>query len=428
MKIILSGKPTIERNLKFSDMPKTILIGPFSQLLPISNIPLKGAIKDQELLVIENAGILVSDGKISDIGKFDDLKSDHIEIEKIEENTVCIPGFVDAHTHICFAGSRANDYALRNAGKSYLEIAKAGGGIWDTVTKTRKSSQNDLVNKIIERASKHLKSGVTTIEVKSGYGLTVEEELKMLRAIKQANTKIQPDLIATCLAAHMKPKDWNGSASSYLEEISTKLFPILKSENLTNRIDAFIEESAFSPLEIAPYFKKARAMDFSITVHADQFSVGGSETAVHYNAVSADHLEASGAREIELLAKSNTISIALPGASIGLGCDFTPARKLLDAGGALAIASDYNPGSAPMGDLLTQASILGTFEKLSNAEVLAGITSRAAAALELNDRGTLEKGKVADFISFPTNNYKEITYHQGQLKPNGIWKNGNKVS
>lgn len=409
-------------------MKKPVLIGPFTQLIPMSKIPLKGAIKDEELLIIENAGILIFDGKINGIGKFDDLISDNIEIKKVEGNTVCIPGFVDAHTHICFAGSRANDYALRNAGKSYLEIAKAGGGIWDTVTKTRKASQSELIHNIIGRASKHLKSGVTTIEVKSGYGLSVEEELKMLRAIKAANTKIQPDLIATCLAAHMKPKDWDGSASSYLEEISTKLFPILKAEELSNRIDTFIEESAFSSLEIAPYFKKARAMDFSITVHADQFSVGGSETAVHYNAVSADHLEASSDREIELLANSNTISVALPGASIGLGCSFSPARKILDAGGALAIASDHNPGSAPMGNLLTQAAILGTFEKLSNAEILAGITCRASAALELEDRGVLEKGKLADFITFPTDNYKEITYHQGQLKPNGIWKNGNKMS
>lgn len=409
-------------------MSKTKLIGPFTQLLPMTNIPLKGAIEDEALLVIENAGILVSDGKISGIGRFDDLKSDHIEIEKVEDNTVCAPGFIDAHTHICYAGSRANDYALRNSGKSYLEIAKAGGGIWDTVTKTREATEKELIDGILARTEKHLKSGVTTIEVKSGYGLSVEQELKMLRAIKEANIKIKPDLIATCLAAHMKPKDWKGTASEYLLEMSSKLFPLLKSENLTNRIDAFIEESAFSPLEIAPYFQKARAMGFSITVHADQFSVGGSETAVHYNAVSADHLEASSNREIELLAKSNTISVALPGASIGLGCNFTPARKILDAGGALAIASDYNPGSAPMGDLLTQASILGTFEKLSNAEVLAGITSRAAAALELTDRGTLEKGKKADFISFPTNNYKEITYHQGQLKPSAIWKNGNKMS
>ncbi|WP_350292710.1 imidazolonepropionase [uncultured Croceitalea sp.] len=408
-------------------MKKPTLVGPFSQLLSMAGMPQKGALADEELTVIEDAGILVLDGKINAIGKFDDLKSDDIEIEHIPSATVCIPGFIDAHTHICFAGSRANDYAMRNSGKSYLEIAKAGGGIWDTVTKTRKATQKELVTGIIRRAERHLKSGITTIEVKSGYGLTVAEELKMLNAIKEANTKTQSDLISTCLAAHMKPKDWEGTASDYLLEISSKLFPILKSENLTNRIDAFIEESAFSPLDIAPYFQKARAMGFSITVHADQFSVGGSETAIHYNAVSADHLEASSENEIAFLAKSNTISVALPGASIGLGCDFTPARKLLDAGGALAIASDHNPGSAPMGDLLTQATILGTFEKLSNAEVLAGITYRAAAALELKDRGALEEGKIADFITFPVADYKEITYHQGQLKPNAVWKNGTKI-
>ncbi|GMN11526.1 imidazolonepropionase [Croceitalea sp. MTPC9] len=408
-------------------MKKSVLIGPFTQVLPMTNIPLKGALEDHQLEVITNGGILISEGKITGIGKFDDLKSNGVEIAHVEGESVCIPGMIDAHTHICFAGSRANDFALRNSGKSYLEIAKAGGGIWDTVTKTRKATSKELVAGIIERAKKHLKSGITTIEVKSGYGLTVDEELKMLRAIKEADSKIQPDLIPTCLAAHMKPKDWDGSASAYLEEISSKLFPILKSENLTNRIDAFIEESAFSSLDIAPYFQKARAMGFSITVHADQFSVGGSETAIHYNAVSADHLEASSEKEIVLLAKSNTISVALPGATIGLGCNFIPARKLLDAGGALAIASDHNPGSAPMGDLLTQAAILGTFEKLSNAEVLAGITYRAAAALELKNKGILEKGKIADFITFPTANYKEITYHQGQLKPNAVWKNGAKI-
>lgn len=408
-------------------MTDPLLIGPFTQLLPMTNMPLKGALKDGQLEVIENGGILVYEGKIQAIGKFGDLKSKASKIEAVTGNTVCMPGFVDAHTHICHAGSRAKDYALRNSGKSYLDIAKAGGGIWDTVTKTREASKEELIKGIVERAATHLKSGVTTLEVKSGYGLTVEEELKMLRAIKEANDQIPSDLISTCLAAHMKPKDWNGSASEYLEEISSSLFPILKSEKLTNRIDAFIEESAFSPLEIGPYFQKAKAMDFSITVHADQFTTGGSETAVSFTAVSADHLEASTEKEVALLAKSNTIAVALPGASLGLGCGFTPARRLLDAGGALAIASDHNPGSAPMGDLLTQAAILGTFEKLTNAEVLAAITYRAAKALELEDRGSLEVSKLADFISFPTANYQEITYHQGQLKPDCVWKNGIKI-
>ena len=407
-------------------MTNSVLIGPFTQLLTMGKLALKGALKDEQLECIENAGILVAKGHIIEVGAFSALKSKASKIELIEGDAVCMPGLIDAHTHICFAGSRANDYALRNAGKSYLEIAKAGGGIWDTVTKTRQASQNDLVQGIIKRANNHLKNGVTTIEVKSGYGLNVTEELKMLRAIKEANSIIATDLIPTCLAAHMKPKDWSGTSAEYLSTISDELFPILKSENLTQRIDAFIEESAFSSTEIAPYFTKAKAMNFDITVHADQFSTSGSKTAVNFNAISADHLEASTEKEIQILAKSDVIPIALPGASIGLGCDFTPARKLLDAGTSLVIASDHNPGSAPMGNLLAQAAILSTFEKLSNAEVLAGITTRAATALNLKNRGSLEKEKVADFISYPVKNYQEITYHQGQLKPNGVWKKGTK--
>lgn len=405
------------------------LIGPFKQLLPMTGLPLKGALSDEQLLVLEGVGIVIEGELIKEIGSFQKLKTkfNKVQIHELKGDHTCLPGFVDSHTHICFGGTRANDYAMRNAGKSYMEIAKAGGGIWDTVTQTRNASKPELVKGTIKRANRHLKNGVTTLEVKSGYGLSVAEELKMLYAIEEADEVIAADLIATCLAAHMLPKDYEGSAETYLEEISNELFPKLKSENLTNRIDAFIEESAFTAQQIAPYFKKAKEMGFDITVHADQFSIGGSTVAVAFNAVSADHLEVSTDTEIELLAKSNVIATALPGASIGLGCAFTPARKLLDAGGSLAIASDHNPGSAPMGDLLTQAAILGTFEKLSNAEVLAGITVRAAAALKLEDRGKLEEGKLADFSLFHTGNYQEILYNQGNLKPCVVYKRGVKV-
>tara|TARA_B100000749_G_scaffold246434_1_gene209339 strand:+ start:115 stop:1296 length:1182 start_codon:yes stop_codon:yes gene_type:complete len=392
----------------------------------MTGLPLKGVLKDEQLTIIENGGILVSEGKILKVGAFNELISDDVDIHHIEGNHVCLPGFVDSHTHICFGGTRARDYAYRNAGKTYLEIAKAGGGIWDTVTQTRKAPQEELVKGIIYRSKKHLKNGVTTIEVKSGYGLSVDEELKMLRAIKTANETSNATLVPTCLAAHMKPKDWHQDRD-YLDVIINELFPIIKAENLAKRVDAFVEESAFSPKEINPYFQKAKEMGFDITVHADQFTTGGSQVAVDFDAVSADHLEASTEKEIQLLAKSNTIATALPGASIGLGCAYTPARKILDAGGALSIASDHNPGSAPMGDLLTQASILGTFEKLSNTEVLAGITFRAAATLRLTDRGKLEAGVQADFVIFPTDNYQEITYHQGQLKPSEVWKQGTSV-
>lgn len=407
------------------------LIGPFKQIITMTGLSLKGAISDDQLQCIEDGGILVKDSNIHSIGNYTELlqlaELHNAEIHKLNGDHTCLPGFIDAHTHICFGGSRANDYAMRNSGKTYLEISKAGGGIWDTVTQTRKATKEKLVKGIIKRGKRHLTNGVTTIEVKSGYGLSITEELKMLQAIKEANESLTPDLISTCLAAHMFPKDYQGSPSAYLNEMGTKLLPKLKAEKLTNRIDAFIEEGAFTPEVIAPYFKKAQELGFDITVHADQFSTGGSKVAVNFNAISADHLEASTATEISVLAKSDVISVALPGASLGLGCAFTPARKILDQGGALAIASDHNPGSAPMGDLLTQAAILGAFQKLSNAEVLAGITFRAAAALNLKDRGQLDSGFLADLSVFHTNDYKEILYNQGNFKPCMVWKKGELV-
>lgn len=409
-------------------MEKYTLIGPFAQLLPMASLPLKGALSDERLEVIPDAGILIKDEKIEAIGPFEALKKNSSNLNPdsypLEQSFVGLPGFIDAHTHICFGGSRAKDYAMRNAGKSYLEIAKAGGGIWDTVSHTREESLESLSDGVLQRANRHLKNGITTIEVKSGYGLSVEEELKMLRAIQKANQSHTCDLVATCLAAHIFPKDYAGSIPNYLLEMSVNLFPILKKEQLSHRIDAFIEEEAFSPNLIKPYLQAAQEMGFDITLHVDQFHPGGSAVAVEFNALSADHLEASTKKEVQLLAQSNVIPMALPGASIGLGCAFTPARQLLDAGTSLAIASDWNPGSAPMGDLLSQAAILGTFQKLSTAEVFAGITFRAATALKLIDRGQLKKDYLADIIAFPTTDFREILYHQGQLKPELVWKKG----
>ena len=402
------------------------LIGPISQLVTLQDLPLKGPISDSALPIISNAGIAIENSTIVAVDNWDSLVARYpkANITELEGAYVAVPGYIDCHTHICFGGNRARDFALRNAGVSYLEIAQSGGGIWDTVTQTRKCTEQELTQIVIKNANKHLQSGVTTIEVKSGYGLSVEEEIKMLRAIYNGNNETAADLVATCLAAHLKPKDFNGSNEAYLNYLVTNLFPVLRSENLTNRIDAFVESSAFSIDEIVPYLQAAKALNFDITIHADQFTTGGSEVALQFEALSADHLEASGDKEIEALAQSNTIAVALPGASVGLGCSFAPARKILNKGGALAIASDWNPGSAPMGDLVCQASILATFEKLTTAEVFAGITFRAAAALNLFDRGRLVAGNKADFILYSTNDYRDILYYQGSLRPSKIWKSG----
>jgi imidazolonepropionase len=400
------------------------LIGPFTQILPLSGLPLKGALNDGHLRIIPQGGVLVEDGLIVEADDFEKLRKSHreAEIEEITGQQVLLPGFVDCHTHLCFAGDRSKDYALRIAGKSYLEIAKAGGGIWDSVMQTRQASKEQLVELLLQRIACHANDGVTTIEIKSGYGLKVEEELKQLCAIKLAAASSTVDLITTCLAAHTLPKDFFGIESEYLEHVLNDLLPKVKMENLASRVDIFIEDGAFNPANATCYLRVAKQMEFDVTVHADQFTTGGSQVAVNVGAVSADHLEASGEKEIKLLAASETVAVALPGASIGLGMDFAPARKLLNAGASLAIASDWNPGSAPMGDLLMQASVLGAYEKLTTTEVFAGLTFRAAKALNLHDRGSLEKGKLADFQAYLCNDYREILYHQGKLKPGRVWK------
>jgi imidazolonepropionase len=334
---------------------------------------------------------------------------------------------IDSHTHICYGGSRANDYALKIDGFTYQDILANGGGIYDTVNKTRNASEKTLFNSAMNRVNRLFRSGVTTIEIKSGYGLSLEDEMKMLKVIADLSNHSQPDIIPTCLAAHVKPDEFN-TTGEYLNFIASKLLPTIKARNFSNRVDIFIEENAFQPDESLEYLMKAKNLGFDITVHADQFSSGGSSLAVKVNALSADHLEASNENEIEILAKSETVATVLPGASIGLGIPFAQARKLLDAGCCLAIASDYNPGSAPMGDLLLQASLLSIYQKLSFAETYAGISVRAAKALGLNDRGKIATGQIADLVSFPVNDYREILYNQGQLKPSLIWKNGKKYS
>ena len=198
------------------------LIGPFTQLITMRYLALKGALRDSELEIIENAGVFIRHGEISEIGDFRTLKESmdkDVEIKEFKGKFVALPGFIDCHTHIAFGGNRANDFAMRNAGRSYLEIAHAGGGIWNTVKHTRACSQQELKQLILKRTDALLRQGITTIEVKSGYGLSLEEELKTLRAIKEANSSIEVDLISTCLAAHMHPRDHRGTQEEYLDEM-----------------------------------------------------------------------------------------------------------------------------------------------------------------------------------------------------------------
>lgn len=404
------------------------LIGPFRQVVTLADLPLRGKLSDEQLEIIVDGGIIVDQNTIHKVGNFETLKTENpaIEIEQIEGEQVVLPAFVDSHTHICFGGNRANDFAMRNAGKTYLEIAESGGGIWSSVQHTRNASEGELLKTLVERINFLVGLGITTIEVKSGYGLDVENELKMLRIIKKAQSETKATLVPTCLSAHLKPRDFEGGNPEYLKYILTEILPRVKEEGLASRVDIFIEKSAFQPEESKEFLLKAKELGFEITVHADQFTPGSSRIAVEVGAKSADHLEATIDEDIQFLAESDTVATALPGASLGLGEKFTPARKLLDAGAIVAIASDWNPGSAPMGNLITQASILATFQKLTTAEVLSGMTFRAAYALNLEDRGQLQAGKKADFVTFKTNNFQNVLYNQGSLNAEQVYINGNK--
>jgi imidazolonepropionase len=404
------------------------LVGPFRQAVTMENLPEKGALSDDQLTIIAEAGILVLGDVIEAIGVFSKMISLTPDVERIEGDFTVIPGLVDVHTHLCWAGSRAKDYAERLSGKTYPEIARQGGGIWSTVTKTREAQPDVLAALTARRAEKLLRQGATTIEVKSGYGLDADAELKILKAIQRANDITGADLVPTCLAAHIKPKDFEGTAREYLEYLVLKLLPAIKSGKLSNRVDIYVDDGAFDRDDARYYLAEAKRMGFDLVVHADQFNTGGVRLAVEMGARSADHLEATSDEDIKRIASSKVIPVALPGASLGLGTGFAPARKLLDAGASLAIASDWNPGSAPMGNLLLQAAVLGIFEKLTMAETLAAITCRASGALGLNDRGVLKPGCLADFIAFPCSDFREILYNQGGMLPEMVWKKGRRMN
>lgn len=402
-----------------------MILGPVSQILTMQGLPGKGAVRDEELEIITDGGIEIEDGVITAIRPYSTWKKAVTRVE-LDEPCVVLPGFVDAHTHLCFAGSRAHDYSARISGVSYEEILARGGGIYDTVEKTRQCKHDELLRLTLRRLDRHLAGGVTTCEVKSGYGLTIASELKMLRAIHAADEKHPCTVVPTCLAAHVMGKEFS-DPQQYLQHLVAELLPVVKREALAGRVDIFVEPSAFDVQEASVYLRQARYLGFEVVVHADQFTTGGSALAVKMNALSADHLEASDDAAIAALSKSDTTATVLPGASLGLGMKFAPARKFLDKGCAVAIASDWNPGSAPMGDLLTQAALMSASEKLNNAETFAGITFRAAKALGLPDRGVLAPGMRADFVAFPVSDYREILYHQGKLQPHRVWVGGEEI-
>ena len=398
------------------------IIGPFSQMLTFEQTALKGPLQVPDMGILENAGVRVDSGVIVEVGPFEALVKNNVspQVMEISGSHVLMPGLVDCHTHMVWAGSRAADFERRNSGLSYQEILASGGGILDTVKWVGQATKGSLKEDLHERILRHQYDGVTTQEIKSGYGLDAENELKMLEVIHEVDREVKVDLIPTFLGAHVCPRDYE--RSDFLDYLLAEVAP--KAKLLANRADAFIEAEAFPVQIVQPYLTALKNLGFNLTLHADQFSSGGAALAIQMGAKSADHLEVTTSEDIALFGNSDTVAVVLPGASLGLGMAFAPTRALLDAGACLAIASDWNPGSAPSGDLLAQCGILAAYQKLTAAETFSGVTFRAARALGFTDRGRLAPQYLFDAIAFPTHDYREILYQQGTLKPDMLWKKG----
>jgi imidazolonepropionase len=337
------------------------------------------------------------------------------------------PGLIDCHTHLVFAGNRAREFELRLAGASYEQIARAGGGIRATVAATRAASEDALYESAKPRLERFMAEGVTTIEIKSGYGLTSEDELKMLRVARRLGDTLPVSVFATLLAAHALPPDYEGRQADYVAAICRETIPAAAKAGLADAVDAFCERIAFTPAETAAVFEAAHAHGLPVKLHADQLSdLGGAALAARYSALSADHLEYSAEAGIAAMAKSGTAAVLLPGAFYFLREGRLPPIDALRRHGVpMAIASDCNPGSSPALSLLLMLNLACTLFRFTPEEALAGVTRAAAQALGLSlDRGRLAPGLRADFALWDIEDPAELAYWLGGNPCASVVKDG----
>jgi imidazolonepropionase len=326
------------------------------------------------------------------------------------------PALIDCHTHLVFAGSRADEYAERLRGTSYEQIARAGGGILSSVRAVRAASEEQLFAESAPRLAALMAEGVTTVEIKSGYGLTLEDEAKMLRVARSLGRAFPVTVRTTLLAAHTLPPEYRGRADAYIETIAAEWLPELVREGLVDAVDIFCESIAFSTAQAQTLFDAARALGVPVKMHAEQLSnQGATLLATRYGALSCDHLEYAGEREAAALARAGTVAVLLPVAFYCLAArQVPPVAALRTAGAAIAVASDCNPGSSPCGSLLTAMSMATRLFGLTADETLLGVTRHAAQALGVaGERGTLAPGKAADFVVWNVCTPAELGYWIG---------------
>ena len=365
---------------------------------------------------IDDAYLFVKDGKINDFGKMQELKKINTDQVIDAKDRMVLPSWCDSHTHIVFAGNRSKEFIDRIKGLSYEEIAARGGGILNSAKLLQNTSKEDLYNQSKMRINSVIRQGTGAIEIKSGYGLSFESELKMLQVIKQIKENSKMQVKSTFLGAHAYPNQFKENKDGYVDLVLNKMLPAFKKENLIDYIDVFCEKGYFSPKDTERIIKEGLKYNIRSKIHVNQFNIlGGVKIAVENNALSVDHLEVLQDDDIKILSKGSTIPVVLPTCSYFLGIDYAPARKLIDAGLPIAIASDFNPGSSPSGNMNFVISTACTKMKLTTEEAINAATINGAYAMGLEDKvGSISKDKIANLIiTNKINSIDEIPYNFG---------------
>ena len=383
--------------------------------------------RQQTMQVLHNVEMVISRGNILEIGM--DLYSPELDVIDAG-NALVTPGFVDPHTHPVFYGTREIEYEMRIMGKSYMEIAAAGGGIRSSVRSLRSSDYTDLKMKVRQRLDNFLQFGTTTIEAKSGYGLSPESELMSLRLLKELADEHPLDIVRTFLGAHEYPDEYRDDHDAYIDLIIEEMLPTVVREGLAEFCDVFCEEGVFSVSETRRVLEAAKFLGLGVRLHAEEFKpIGGVQLAAKLGAISADHLTAITEEGIEALIEGNIIPILLPATTFFLGSDhYAPGRKMWDKGLPVAIATDFNPGSSMTQSMPLVITIACLRLNLSPLEALQAATYNAARSLVLEDQvGSLEKGKQADFVIWKFDKYQGIPYFLGYPAVQSVWKKGTPV-
>ncbi|QHJ11474.1 Imidazolonepropionase [Paraglaciecola mesophila] len=373
----------------------------------------------------ENASVYISAGRIEKIDDAKDVSSQGSNVIDAQGQWL-LPGLIDCHTHLVYAGNRSSEFEMRQQGKSYAEIAKQGGGIQSTVSATRKASYEHLLHLAKDRAARLIEEGVTTIEVKSGYGLDLETELRMLQVAKDLEASLSINIEPTYLGAHCVPKEFRESPDAYVRFVCEQVLPEIVKQGLATSVDVFCETIGFTPAQCETVFIAAKRLGLNVKAHVEQLSdLKGAKLAAKYHALSVDHIEYLQPEDIPALISSNTVAVLLPGAFYSLRETKLPPIAALRAHNVpMAIATDLNPGSSPIASILTIMNMGCVLFGMTPEEALLGVTRHAAQALGLNNKGQIVSGFDADMVLWDIEHPCEVSYGINQVRPSRIWVSG----